>query len=317
MAVTNVGYLFAKGLKKVMRDSYSDEPDRLEALIPNEPDSMAYVEWTARVGPGQAVEKPKGEEFTEKNIEIKDPKRVWHTTFGLQVRVPFEDIDDEQYGALKGLAQDVGRSIRAREAYERAMLLNCAFATFYATGYDGLAYYSASHTISAGIHAHATTDITASTASQLSRGTYTWSNLLATASDLDYVALTDAITLLKKTPSWQGEPMEIEPKYLVASVSNWSTAKELLGSITRPDTPNRSTSALNDVQLQPIITARLLDDDAWYVFGPKHDMHQFQRMSLRTKVNYDPSTWDYLTQGAVRFSNGFFDPRGSVGTPGV
>jgi len=313
MPVSNVGYLFAKGLKKVMSDAFADEQDYLEKVIPDESSDTAYVEWTAMVGPGMAPEKPKGEEFTEQDLIVKTPKRVWHVTYGLQVRVSFEDIDDEQYGKLKNLAKEVGRSLRSRKAMERAMIFNGMFNTWNLTGYDGKALLTTDHTLDRPAYSHATTDLT----TRPGQTTYTWSNELATASDLDYVALTDAITLLKKTPNWEGDPIDIEPYWLVAALGNWSNVYEILRSVMRPDTSNNAKSAVNSVGLTGVDTARLIDSDAWFVGTKRHDIHLFDRMGLRTQTNVDPTTWDSLAQGAIRFTTGCFDPRGWVGTPGA
>ena len=313
--ITNVGYLFAKGLKKVMEDAWADEPDRLEAVIPNETSDMAFVEWTSFVGPELAVEKPKGQEFVEKEMIVKDPKRIWHVAYGLQVRVPFEDVDDDQYQKLTPLTDKVGRSIRIRMAVERAMMLNGAFSTFNLTCYDGLSIINSAHTLDKPTYTYGSTNITAG--SQTEKNKYTWSNQLATPQDLDYLALVDAVTLLRRTPNWEGDPMDIEPKYVIAGVPNWQVLDEVIGSSTRPDTANRADSAVQPLRLTGIETARLLDDDAWFVLSDKHDLRFYLRQAIKTKVNVDPLTWDYLTQGLVRFVTGVFDPRGVVGTPGA
>lgn len=314
MAVQNVGYLFAKGLMAVLEDSYGDEADVLEQIIPDESSDQAWAEWTAKVGTGIANIKPKGQEFPEHDIIIKEPKRVLHTTYGLQIRTPFEDADDDQYAKITSFTKDAGRSIFYREAAERAALLNAGFGTFYAVGYDNLALFSASHVLDRPRVNNGTTNISTS---MPTRGTYTWSNILATASDLDYVALTDAITLLMNTPNWEGEPMDVVPAWLVTATDNWSTVTELLSSSTRPDTANRSNSAVYNMGIQPVKSNRLYDRDAWFVGAKRHDLRQFKRMALKTRVGQDPANWDHLTQAAVRISNGFFDPRGWVGTPGA
>lgn len=315
MPVQNVGVLFAKGLKAVMRNAFDEEPDILEKFIPNVTSSMAYEEWTARVGPGVAELKQKGQEFIEKDIIIKTPKRVTHNTWGVQVRVPFEDVDDDLYNAAKADAKDAGRSIKSRMAWERAMMLNTSFITAYITGYDGKAICATDHPLDIPRYPYATTNLT----SEPTRTTYTWSNKLATASDFDFVAYNDAIVLLRRTPSWEGDPMEIGPEYVLGGPENQVAFDEVLKSTERPDTANNAINALKDYGVSRIISNRFLDTDAWWVaVGPsRHDFKFFVRMAMKIKTNYDPATWDWLTQAAARFSNGIFDPRGVVGTPGA
>jgi len=314
MAVQNVGYLFAKGLMTVLENAYADEKDVLASIVPDETSDQAWAEWTAMVGTGIAETKAKGEEFPEQDVIVKTPKRVLFTTYGLQVRTPFEDADDDQYAKITSFAKQAGRSIFFREATERAALFNGAFGTFYATGYDGKALIANDHPLDIPRVNNGTTNITSV---MPSRDSYVWSNVLPTASDLDYVALTDAITLLKKTPNWEGEPMDVEAAWLVSATDNWSTVKELLNSATRPDTANRSTSAVYNLGLQPISSSRLYDEDAWFVGAKRHDLHQFVRMPLKTRVGSDPTNWDHVTQAAIRLANGFFDSRGWVGSPGA
>jgi hypothetical protein len=315
MAVQNVGLTVAKGLRAIMKGAFNDEPDNLTSFIPDKSSDGAYEEWTSRVGPGVAELKPKGEEFIEKDIIIKTPKRVWNQTWGLQVRVPFEDVDDDRYNVCKADAMDVGRAIKSRMAWERAMMLNTSFITSYITGYDGKALCASDHPLDISAYSSTTTDLT----SEPSRSASTWSNVLPTASDLDFTSFNDACVLLSRTPSWEGDPMEIAAEFLIVSPENQLTADEITASSTRPDTANRADNMLKEKVRRTLTSNRLIDEDAWWVaVGPsKHDLCFFLRMGMKTKVNVDPTNWDYLTQAAVRFANGCFDPRGIVGTPGA
>lgn len=322
MAVTNVGYLFQLGLRKVMFRGYEEELENLNVLFNENKTEKPWEEWTGVVGPGVAEEKPKGEDMAYKNILVETPKRILIKTYALGIRVHLEDVEDDQYGALKRLSEMVGRSHRVIREVARANVFNMSFAstTAWRTGYDGFPLCYASHPLQGDTLSYGsapTFDSSSATAAVPARTTGTWSNVLATASDLDYTSLIDAVTLCRRQVSREGDYINLKPKYLLVPPELEPTAWEVTKSTERPDTANRAMSTVNRFGLQIITSPYLVDPDAWWLIADKTDLQWFDRMAFQTRQRDAEGSWDNLLESMQRFGFGFHDPRGVVGTPGA
>lgn len=312
--ITNEGILKAVGLRKVMLFGYKEEIESLMSCVNQETSNRAFEDWTGVVGPGLPDVKVKGQDMTERAIFVEIPKRVEMETFADFVRLPFEDQEDDQYSILTRLSEMIGRGHKViREVY-RANFFNLGFVTAWRTGYDGLALFSAAHPLQNQYgYAFSTTGLT----SPANRGATTWSNILATASDLDYTSLIDAITLLRRQYSREGDFINLKPRTLLVPPELEHTAYEITKSTDRPDTMNRSVSSVNRWGIQIECSPYLLDTDAWFLGSDTHDLNFFERMTLKTKQREAQGSWDVIVEAAQRFGVGFHDPRGWVGTPGA
>ena len=315
MAVQNVGYLFQLGLRKLMFRGYEEELEILDSCFNTNKSDRPWEEWTGMVGPGVAEEKAKGDDMVYKNIYVEIPKRILMKTYALGLRVHMEDVQDDQYGALKKLSEMIGRSHKVVREVSRANVFNAAFQTFYRTGYDGKALCATDHPLQGETQGYAPTSTNITVLP--SRTQSTWSNRLATDSDLDYTSLIDAITLLRRQYSREGDFINLRPNYLLIPPELEHTAWEITKSSERPDTANRSVSSVNRHGISIKVSPYLLDQDAWFLMSDKHDLQWFDRMPFTTRNRDAEGSWDQLIESVQRFGFGFHDPRGIVGTPGA
>lgn len=311
-----LGTLFQQGLRKLIFLAHDPPVGTMSKIFNMNTTKRAYEEWTGMVGPGVAELKPKGEAMTYKNVLVETAKRVLIQTRALGIRLNFEDIQDDQTGALKQMAKAVGRAHRVAQEVLMANVFNAAFGTWYRTGYDGLALCSTSHTLN-GDSAYVPTT-TNFTALPVRSGT-TWSNRLATDSDLDYTTLQDMKVLMRRTIGREGDFYPITPKVLLVPPELEPIAQEITMGRERPDTANRAMSTLYGSGLEIVCADYLLDQDACFLLGDKseHDLQYFLRMGLTVRNSDDRGTWDQLTESMMRDGVGFHDPRGVVGTPGA
>lgn len=314
MAVQNVGTLLQKGLKKLIFLGYDEEIGVFDSIFNNDQSDSAYEEWTGMVGPGVAEVKAKGEAMTYKDLIVEAPKRILMTTRAVGIRIPFEDIQDDQTGALKRLAEAVGRSHKVAQEVAKANIFNGAFSTWYRTGYDGKALCATDHPLAGeGAYSPATTDIT----SEPARSETTWSNRLATDADLSYTTLIDMKTLLRRTVTREGDFTNLRPSILLVPPELEEVAWEITKSKERPDTANRATSSMYRYGITIVSSAYLIDTDASFLIADRHDLQYFLRMPLKVKTRDAEGTWDTLTESMLRDGVGYHDPRGVVGTPGA
>lgn len=313
---TNAGVLKATGLKKVMLMGYMEELEVLRDCVNSSSSSKAYEDWTGVVAPGVAEEKTKGDDMAVKEIFVETPKRVTHRTFAVAIRMPFEDQDDDLYGPFKRLAEMVGRSHKVvREVMRAHLLLNSAFSTWFRTGYDGLALCSTAHLLQGDETAYSPAESSITT--EPSRSATTWSNRLATDSDLSYQTIIDLVTLLRRTVTREGDFASLMPSKLIVAPENEHVAFELTKSRERPDTANRAVSSVNRHGITVVSTPYNLDTDSMVMHADRHDLQEFVRMDLKTKVRDVQGSWDVMVESAQRLGYGFHDPRGVVGTPGA
>ncbi len=316
MTVTRntIGALLAPGLKKVIFDDYLKVPERLLPLFNVDKSSRAYEEIVELTGVGPAEEKAEGVGIIYKDISQLTPKRIQMTTYALGMRCTMEAKQDELYGKLVKLASLIGKSFGVRREVERSNIFNGGFGTFFRTGQDGLALFSASHPLSGGLaFSPATTNLTALPARSVATG----SNVLATAADLDYASIVDMTTLAMRTVDEQGDYIMMEPKRLIIASENWAVAHEMLRSQDKPTTANRAVSAINQLGLQVIQSPYLLDTDAWFMQSDDHDLDWFNRMPFTTDDMDDFDTGDTKIKGVERWGLGFASWRGVWGTTGA
>lgn len=307
------GNLYVVGLREAAFNEYGTPTDALQSIIPSESTNKRYAEWLGIAPPGQAPVKTRGADMAVADLFVEYPKRVEHETLALAIRMFYEDIKDELYGVGSKIGTCLGKCHKIAEIISRAdLLLNGGFVTTIASGYDGLALYSTSHTLQGydlGLNYTSAGGIAA-------RGTSTWSNRLATDSDFDYLSSIDAMTLLRRTPGRDGNPLEFMAAWAFGPVELWAAFKEVFGSMDRPDTANRSKSAVGDLNITPVVSPFFTDTDAWGLASRDHDLKLFVRQSLELKKRDAIGSWDEIQESLSRHGKGFSNPRGVVATPG-
>lgn len=310
------GALFQQGLMDAMFMGYEEEFGLFEKCVNQNKSKRRYEEWTGIVGSASAPQKTIGEDMTYDSLFVETPTRVQIQSYALGLRIHLEDYQDDQTGALKQLANALGRSQKAAREVFLANFFNGAFLTTFRTGYDNLALCSTSHTLQ-GSGLAFSPSATENASAIGARDATTWSNRLATDSDLDYTSLIDAVTLLRRTVTREGDYTSIKPDYLLVPPELEHTAYELTKSTDRPDTANRSISSLNRHGIGCKMSPYLIDTDAWFLVGDRHDIQFFDRMPYTLRKRDAEGSWDMLVESYQRFGGGFHDPRGIVGTPGA
>jgi phage major head subunit gpT-like protein len=325
MAVINAGTLFQAGLKKVLFQGWQEEINELSTLFNMNSTTKAYEEWVGVAGIPQAPEKVRGADMIVKDIIVETPKRIPMSTFAIATRGIFEDIEDDQYAIIMKAMKAVGRSHRVAEEISRANIFNTGFLTSnqWRTGYDGKELFSSAHTLDAQNTAFATTGtVTALPA----RSATTWSNYAA--ADLSSLTFLDAVTTLRRTPSREGDFINIKPQYMLVPPELEPLAWEILKSNYGSGTWTATTDGSGHVQgnrqnaasrygMQIISSAYLLDNDAWFMCGDTTDLQFFRRMGLRTKTRDSEGNWDTVVESMSRHGVGFHDPRGTYGSKGA
>lgn len=289
--------LMAPGLWDVFYKKYSQYPDEYSVVFPLETSKRKYEDIQTLATFGTVPEKAEGTSITYDVASQRYKTTFTHTGYGLGFRITKEAQDDDLYAVLgKPLAGELGKVFKDKVETTAANIFNNAFNASY-TGADGKPLCATDHPLVSG----------------------TQSNRLAVDSDLTVTSLRSAIEIMEKTKNDRGILVRIQPKLLIVPTEEQWTAYELLGSEWKPGTANNEVNAFLTKDLAYFVYHYLTDTDAWFLSASKEDtgLLFFWRTKPEFSWGNDFDTMDAKYKGFMRFSVGWYDFRGIVGTPGA
>lgn len=302
MAVINSGS-FAKalwpGINAWYGKAYNEYPVEFEKLFEKYTSNKAYEEDVGQSSFGLAIQKAEGAPIQYDQERQGFTTRYTHAVFALGFIITREIMDDDLYDVVgQKKAQGLAYSIRQTKEILGTNVYNRAFNSSY-TGGDGVALLSASHPNIAG---------------------GTWSNLIATASDLSEAALEQAVIDIAGYTNDRGLKIAVKPKSLVIPYNLQFEAMRILKSVGRVGTDNNDINALNSMGMfkDVIVNHYLTDTDAWFIrTDVPHGMKYFERNADSFDMDNDFDTENAKYKARFRASWGWTDPRGLYGSAGA
>lgn len=148
----------------------------------------------------------------------------------------------------------------------------------------------------------------------------TFSNILATASDLNEAALEQAYIDIAKYTNDRGLRIAVMPTSLIIPVDSVFLVKRLLDSEKRPGGNDNDINALNAMNIFPKgikVNHYLTDSDAWFIrTNVPHGMKYWQRRNIEFTMDTDPDTENVMFKATERYAVGWTDPKALFGSPG-
>lgn len=229
-------------LSNVMWLNYAEHPDEFSKLgNMNTSDQMKETDFMV-AELGLFEEKPEGEAIAMDGIAPSYSKDFLHVTWAKGVEVTMEAIEDDKDGIMMDQAAALGYSARQTvETLAANEWLNNAFTT--ATSADGGAIYS-SHTTAAG---------------------FTIDN--SAAVDLDVGGVEMALTHMAELVSERGNKIRMQAAVIIVPPVLQFAAREIVESITRPDTNTGAKNVIQDFNLQVFVSHYLNSSTAWFVWA--------------------------------------------------
>ena len=282
------------GIYNVRKDEYAQVFKEQKGIPRN------YHEEPVLFGFGAAPELPDGTEVTYQSGGVLFLARYTYRVYGLAfalTKVLVEDGDHISIG--RTYAEHLARSLIETKETLGANILNRAFTPGYVGG-DGVTLVNTAHPIANG---------------------QTFSNQLATAAALSQTSLEQILIQIRQAVDNNGKKIQLEPKKLVVSPSNFFQAEVLLKSALRTGTNN------NDVN--PLVTtgvlsggqanlSRLTSNTAWWVeTDAPEGLKLLMRRPLEKSMEGDFETDSMRYKATERYIFGWTDPRGIFGTPGL
>ncbi len=219
-------------------------------------------------------------------------ERVYvHREFAKGFMIERKFMDDEQYGVLEKMSKDLARAGRYKVEQDAASLFNNGFV---ANGYDGKPLFADDHPLLGG---------------------GTGSNIVSGA--LSDTTLKTAATLMRSQVDEAGKLIQLQPDTLIVPPELEWLAYELVRSEYKPGTD------LNDINVMKgrykvIVWDFLTSPTAWFLADSKrHELNFFWRVRPEFGKEKDFDTLVSKWRGYMRYSFGYSDYRGIVGSTGL
>ena len=225
---------------------YDEYPVEFDKLFDKFTSSRAFEEDVGISSFGLANVKPEGAAISYDSERQGLVTRYQHVVYALGFIITREMMEDDQYDVVgQRKAQGLAFSMRQTKEINAANVYNRAFNSSYVGG-DGVSMINASHPNIAG---------------------GTWSNQIATASDLSEAALEQACIDIAGFTNDAGLLIAVRPDSLVIPRQLIFEAKRILGTDGRVGTDNNDLNAIKTLGSIPTVITNhfLTDTDAWFI----------------------------------------------------
>ena len=300
----NFGKLLYPGLRKIFFETYDEIPEQFPKIFNVETSNSAtetdhgmgaFGDWTERTDELSPVAYAK----------IKDGGEVTykHKAFTKGFMISRELNDDEKYGQMKKMAKALARAGRAKVEKDAITVLTKGFAGDAGAfkGRDNKELFHTAHTL-------------------VDSGK-TCSNLLE--GPLNEANLKKAIQMMASQLDEAGNLIQMKATKLIVPPALEDTALRLLHSSQLPGTELNDTNEYLKNRLQVVVMDYLGataggSDTAWFLQdGTRHELNFFWRVKPEFKNEEDFDTFVAKYRGYMRYSYGFSDWRGMVGSKGL
>lgn len=302
MSIINSGS-FAKalwpGVNAWYGKSYDEYPVEYDKLFDKFTSEKAFEEDVGISSFGLALNKPEGVGVSYDSERQAFVTRYQHAVFALGFIITREMMEDDQYDVVgQRKAEGLAFSMRQTKEVIAANVYNRAFTAGYIGG-DGTVMINNAHV-------------------NLKGGT--WSNIIATASDLSEASLEQACIDIAGFTNDAGLLIAVRPECLIIPRQLIFEARRILDTEGRVGTDNNDLNAIKTLGSIPEIRTNhfLTDTDAWFIrTNVKNGMKYFERRADQFDMDNDWDTENAKFKATARYSFGWTDPRGIYGSPGA
>lgn len=294
----NFGKLLEPGLRKIFFETYAEVPEQFSKIFKVNSSKTAKETDYGLGAFGDWVERASGLDTVAYDTISPGLERTYtHKAFTKGFMIERELYDDEQYRQINKFPAAMARAGRAFVEKEAAQTLIDGFTV---NGYDTKPLLAANHPLldSSGVG----------------------DNLVTGA--LSDTNLKLALQCMRETVDEAGNLVNFRATKLVVPPALEYEAKELINSGLKAGTTandiNTVKGALDVVVYDFLGAASGGSDTAWYLLdGGRHELNYFWRIKPEFKWSEDFDTFVAKYRGYMRFSYGYSDWRGIVGSTGL
>lgn len=300
----NFSKLLYPGLRKVFFETYDEIPEQFSKIF-NVETSNSATETDHGMGAFGEWEERTSELDTVAYAKITDGGEVTykHKAFTKGFMISRELYDDEKYGQMKKMAKALARAGRAKVERDAITVLTKGFKGDAGAfkGRDELELFHDAHT--------------------LVDSSKTCSNLMT--GPLNEANLKTAIKMMSEQLDEAGGLIQMKATRLIVPPALEDTARRLLHSTLLPGTELNDTNEYLKDRMQIVVMDYLStvaggSDTMWFLQdGNRHELNFFWRVKPEFKDIEDFDTFVAKYRGYMRYSYGFSDWRGMVGSKGL
>lgn len=222
-------------------------------------------------------------------------KEYVNVTYGKGAVVTREMSDDDQYNYINSIPGMLSDSMKETLETVNFNHFNNGYTAGF-TGADGVILFSASHVLAGGP---------------------TFSNILATASDLTQTALEQAYIDISNYTDDRGLRMNLKAVKLLVPTALQFTARKILETEKVVDSADNTKNVIAG-SLSVVVSPYLTDSDQWQLITDcKNGMTHYWRRQPQMERDNEFSTQNLQMLTTMRFSSGWTDPHGVFGSPGA
>lgn len=287
------------GLNTLFGLSYKQYPEQWRGVFDFNTSAKAFEEDVLLEGFGAAPEKAEGAAVVYDIAAEAWTARYNHLTVAIAFAITEEAVEDGLYGSISNrYTKAQARSMQHSKEIYGANILNNGFSSSY-TGGDGKELFALDHPTRSGNQA----------------------NELTTAADLNETSLEQALILIADMKDDRGIPIAAVGRKLIIPTALTFVADRLMQSVQRVGTGDNDINAIKAGGYLPdgsMVLQRLTDTDAWFIKTDVPDgLKMFQRRALKKGLEGDFETGNMRYKVSERYSFGWTDWRGAVGSPGA
>jgi hypothetical protein len=288
------------GLNALFGLEYNRYDNEHAEIFTSESSDRAFEEEVMLTGFAGAAIKQEGAGVQFDQASEAYTSRYTHNTIALAFAITEEAIEDNLYDRLASrYTRALARSMSQTKQTIAANILNNGFDSAY-TGGDGVQLLANNHPLANG-------------------GTF--SNILATAADLNETSLEQSLIDIAGFVDERGLKIALQGKKLIIPKELQFTAERVLRSPLRTSTSDNDINAMLNMGMVPEgyrVNHFLTDTDAFFLLtDAPNGLKNFVRSPIKTAIEGDFDTGNVRFKARERYSFGWSDARGIFGTPGA
>ena len=302
----NFGKLLYPGLRKIFFETYDEIPEQFPKIF-NVQTSNSATETDHGMGAFGDWEERTSEVSTVAYAKIKEGGEVTykHKAFTKGFMIGRELYDDEKYGQMKKMAKALARAGRAKVERDAITVLTNGFEGDSGAfkGRDKKELFHSAHTL---------VDCSSKTCSNIVEGA------------LSRETLKEGLKLMRTQLDEAGNLIQMKATKLIIPPALEDEARRILHSTQIDGTNNNDTNEyLRSAGLEIVVMDYLGEeaggsDTMWFLQdGSRHELNFFWRVKPEFKNEEDFDTFVAKYRGYMRYSYGFSDWRGMVGSKGT
>jgi len=288
------------GLNALFGLEYKSYEQQWSEIYTTESSDRAFEEEVMLSGFAQAKVKPEGSGVSFDNAQETFTARYTNETIALAFAITEEAIEDNLYDRLASrYTKALARSMASTKNVKGASPLNNGQPGGSFTSGDGVTLFNTEHPTVAG----------------------TFSNTLATASDLNETSLEQALIDINAFTDERGLKIAAKGVKMIIPSALQFVAERLMKSQGRTSTADNDINAVRSMGMIPQgyrVNNYLTDADAFFILTDvPNGMKHFNRAPLTTKMEGDFDTGNVRYKARERYVFGVSDPRGIFSSPGA